>query len=197
MKDETTIPHKAFRFSDVQLTQLRAVLEDSPGAGRFIGDVQRIVNDHLETKRESNTFRPIETIRIDARAIQKGARALVMRIAALKAEEKELLGQLMWVADKNYYPAAFSVENLAEGLRVLENAATKMARRDKGGRSRIQLDVLIRDINSAYVSRFNRHPKITAAKTNAFTATLKVGLKAAGERPPTNLLSSIKQALSR
>ncbi len=195
MKVDTIVPHKPFRFSGVQLAQLRAVLEESPGAGRFIGDIQRIVSDHLETKRASNIFRPIESIRAHARAIQKGAGAMARQLSQLQAAEKELLGQLMWVTDRNYYPAAFSVEYLAESLRVLGAASAKMAHRDKGGTLRLQLGVLIRDVNSAYTTRFNRRPKITAARANDFTAAFKICLKAAGEPLPTSLLSLIREAL--
>ena len=197
VKGAISISRKSFRFTDVQLTRLRDILKDTPRAGRFITRAQEIIDHRHESQTDVGSIRTVEKLRANARELQKAAKAMTAQIGALTSSEKELLGQLMWVTDKKtYYPAAFTVDQVLQTVRTLEMAAGKLVAGGKGGRAGLRRDGLIRDIHSAYVTYLNRRPEISKAKSNDFTAALKVCLDAAGVPIPKTLLPVIKSALN-
>jgi hypothetical protein len=197
VKGAISIPRKSLRFSAVQLARLRDILKDTPRAGRFITRAQQIIDQWQESKTDVGSIRTVEKLRANAKEVQKAARAMSAQIGALTLSEKELLGQLMWVIDKkSYYPGAFSVDQVLETVRAVEAAASKLVAGGKGGRARLRLDGFIRDIHSAYITRLNRRPEVTKAKSNDFTAALRVCLEAAGEPIPKMLLRVTGDALN-
>ncbi len=197
MKGAISIARKSFRFSDDQLARLRDILKDTPRAGRFITRAQQIVDQWQESKTDVGSIRTIEKLRANARELQKAAKAMSGHIGALTVSEKELLGQLMWVIDKKtYYPGAFTVDQVLETVRAVDAAASKLVAGGKGGRAGLRIDGFIRDIHSAYITRLNRRPEITKAKSSDFTAALKVCLEAAGEPNPKALLQVTRDALN-
>jgi hypothetical protein len=197
VKSAISITRKAFRFSQVQVARLRDILKDTPRTGTFITRAQQIIDQWQESKTEVGAIRTVEKLRANARELQKTAKVMSAQIAALTDSEKELLGQLMWVIDKkSYYPGAFSVDQVLETVRVVEAAASKLVAGGKGGRARLRLDGLIRDIHSAYITCLNRRPEITKGKSNDFTAALKVCLEAGGEPIAKTLLQVTRDALN-
>lgn len=197
MKGVTSTIRKSFRFSDVQLARLRDILEDTPRAGRFITRAREIIDQWQESKTDGGSLRTVEKLRANAKELQKSARAMSAQIGALTGSEKELLGQLMWVIDKkSYYPGAFTVDQVSETVRAVDAAASKLVAGGKGGRARLRLDGFIRDIHSAYVTRLKRRPEITKARSNDFTAALKVCVEAAGEPIPKMLRHVMRDALN-
>jgi hypothetical protein len=197
VKGAISITRKSFHFSDVQLARLRDILKDAPRAGRFITRGQQIIDQWQESKTDARSLRTVEKLRANVKELQKAAKAMSVQIGALTVTEKELLGQLMWVIDKkSYYPGAFSVDQVLETVRAVEAAANKLVAGGKGGRARLRLDGFIRDIHSAYITCLNRRPEITKAKSNDFTAALKVCLEASGEPIPKTLLQVTRDALN-
>lgn len=197
MKGAISISRKSFRFSEVQQARLRDILKGTPRAGRFISRAQQIIDQWQESKTDVGSLRTVEKLRANAKELQKAAKAMSAQIGALTVSEKELLGQLMWVIDKkSYYPGAFTVDQVSETVRAVEAAASKLVAGGKGGRGRLRLDGFIRDIHSAYITRLNRRPEITKAKSNDFTAALKVCVEAAGEPVPKTLLQVTRDALN-
>jgi hypothetical protein len=197
VKGAISTTRKSFRFSDDQQARLRETLKDAPRAGRFITRAQQIIDQWQESKTDVGSIRTVEKLRANARDLQKAAKAMAAQIGALTVSEKEILGQLMWVIDKkNYYPGAFTVDQVLETVGAVETAASKLVAGGKGGRARLRLDGFIRDIHSAYITRLNRRPETIRAKANDFTAALKVCLEAAGEPIPKALLQVTRDALN-
>jgi hypothetical protein len=197
VKGAISISRKSLRFSDVQLARLRDILKDTPRAGRFITRAQQLIDRWQESKSDAGAIRTVEKLRANAKVLHKAAKAMSAQIKALTLSEKELLGQLMWVIDKkSYYPGAFTVDQVVDTVRVVEVAASKLIAGGKGGRARLRRDGFIRDIHSAYITRLNRRPEISNAKSNDFTAALKVCLEAAGEPVPKTLVQEMRNALN-
>jgi hypothetical protein len=163
---------------------------------RFVRDLQQLAGDHLRSNEDRCAVPAMPVIRANARAIQKAARQLAGCLTRLEGGEKELLGQMMWTVDKQrYYPRGFSVDQSTQSVRVLEQAARQLSQSaSQGGRTRLQLDGLIRNIHAAYVVRFNGSPELSISKDNDFTFALKICLQAAGERPKA-LLQMTRDAL--
>lgn len=180
MKTKNAASVKSFRFAEDLQEKLSARFARNAKGSRFIGDLQRVVDEHLRTRmRVGQAAVPsMPVIRANASAIQRDARELAKRIALLTPREKDMLGQLMWTVDKqHYYPRGFSVERLQGSIQVLEQAARRINRgAGAGGLPRLQLDSLIRDVHAAYAVRFNQQPQITMARDNDFMFALKVCL---------------------
>jgi hypothetical protein len=193
---KTAVTVKPFRFSDGHKSKLAERFAEKANGLRFIGDLQKLVGSHIRIKADRSAVPAMPVIRANASAIQKASRQLAKCVAQLEGGEKELLGQLMWTIDRQrYYPRGFSVDQLAQSVQVLEQAARHLTQgASQGGRPRLQLDGLIRDVHAAYVVRFNRGPELSMAKDNDFTFALKICLDAAGERPPA-LLQVTRNAL--
>ena len=184
------------RFSAGHKAKLVEHFREKVGGLRFVGDLQKLVAAHLRVREDRSAVPAMAVIRANASAIQKAAKQLAKCVAQLEDGEKELLGQLLWTIDKQrYYPRGFSVDQLGQSVQVLEQAARQLTQGGtQGGRPRLQLDGLIRDVLAAYVVRFNRNPEISMAKDNDFTVALKICLDAVGERPK-GLLQVTRNAL--
>jgi hypothetical protein len=195
-KVKTAVTATPFRFSAGHKSKLAERFAEKAHGLRFVSDLQKLVGSHIRIKEDRSAVPAMPVIRSNAGAIQKAARQLAKCVALLEGGEKELLGQLMWTIDRQrYYPRGFSVDQLAQSVQVLEQAARQLTQGgSQGGRPRLQLDGLIRDVHAAYVVRFNKNPQLSMAKDNDFTFALKICLDAAGERP-TALLQVTRGAL--
>lgn len=193
---KAAVGEKPFRFSQAQQAKLAERFRDKTNGSRFVSDLQRLVGEHLRRREDRSAVPAMPVIRANAGAIQKAARQLVRCVAELEDGEQELLGQMMWIIDKQrYFPRGFSVEQLAQSVRVLERAARALTHSgSRGGRPRLQLDGLIRDVHAAFVVRFNGSPELSMSKDNDFTFALKICLQEAGERPEA-LLQTTRGAL--
>ena len=197
MSRQTPVVRKSFRLSAAHRARLTEILKDTPRAGRFIARLQQIIDQAQEPQRDGRLIPTLETLRANARGIQKAAKAMSAQIGTLTAAEKELLGQLMWVIDKkSYYPAAFTVDQALATVRAVEAAAGRLVAGVKGGRAGLRLDGFIRDVHSAYITSINRRPEISSARSNEFMAALKVCLDAAGEPIPKTLVQLTRDALN-
>jgi hypothetical protein len=182
---KAAVSAKPFRFSEGHQARLAERFAKKTNGLRFLRDLQKLAGDHLRSKEDRAAVPAMPVIRANASAIQKAARQLARCVTQLEGGEKELLGQMMWTIDKQrYYPRGFSVEQLSQSVQVLEQAARQLSQSaSQGGRPRLQLDGLIRDIHAAYVVRFNGRPELSMSQDNDFTFALKICLHAAGERP--------------
>jgi hypothetical protein len=193
---KAAVSAKPFRFSEGHRAKLTERFARKTNGLRFVRDLQKLVGDHLRSKEDRSAVPAMPVIRANASAIQKAARQLTRCVTQLEGGEKELLGQMMWTIDKQrYYPRGFSVDQLTQSVHVLEQAARQLSQSaSQGGRPRLQLDGLIRDIHAAYVVRFNGSPELSMSKDNDFSIALKICLQAVGERPKA-LLQLTRDAL--
>jgi hypothetical protein len=182
---KAAVSTKPFRFSGGHQAKLAERFQEKANGLRFVRDLQKLTGDHLRSKEDLSAVPAMPVIRSNASAIQKAAKQLVRCVTQLEGGEKELLGQMMWTIDKQrYYPRGFSVDQLTQSVQVLERAARQLAQSgSQGGRPRLQLGGLIRDVHAAYVVRFNGSPELSMSKDNDFTFALKICLQAAGDRP--------------
>jgi hypothetical protein len=179
---------EGFRFADRHRENLMERFGKNAKGPLFIGDLQKVVGLYVSNRNSRKSVGAgVAAMRSNASAILKAAKQLKKSMALLDEGEKGLLGQLMWTVDKQKYaPAAFSVNQVAQEAWVLEQAAGKLMQSGRGGRSSLQLETLIRDVYAAYVVRFNKKPKLSAAKDNDFAFALKVCLSAIGESTRTS-----------
>ena len=186
-----------FRFSDRHKEKLTERFGKNAQGLRFVGDLQKIVQLHvLNRESHKSVGAAAIALRSNASAIQQAASQLKKSVGLLDDREKGLLGQLMWTVNKQKYaPAAFSVEQVAEAVYVLEQAARKLTQGGRGGRSSLQLEALIRGVYAAYVVRFNDKPELSTAKGNDFAFALKACLNAASE-PTRFSAQSLRDAIN-
>jgi len=186
-----------FRFSDRHKEKLMERFGKNAKAPQFIGDLQNVVGLHVSNRDGHRSVGVgARAMRSNTSAILKAAKQLKKSVELLDDGDKGLLGQLMWTVDKQKYaPAAFSVEQVAEAVYVLEQAARKLTQGGRGGRSSLQLEALIRGVYAAYVVRFNDKPELSTAKGNDFAFALKACLNAASE-PTRFSAQSLRDAIN-